>query len=51
MAKTDTYFGQTVLVTCSKDKKWYRCRADEKQIKEWDAFKDRNEEKNEHYCL
>ena len=35
-AKTDTYIGQTVLVIFTKDKKIYRCRADEKRIKELD---------------
>lgn len=33
-AKKDTYVGQTVLIMFTKEKKIYRCRAEEKQIKE-----------------
>lgn len=31
-AKKDTFVGNTVLVIYTKDKKIYRCRAEEKQI-------------------
>lgn len=33
-AKKDTFVGNTVLVMYTKDKKIYRCRAEEKKIKE-----------------
>lgn len=34
VAKKDTFVGNTVLVMYTKDKKIYRCRAEEKKIKE-----------------
>lgn len=34
VAKKDTFVGNTVLVIYTKDKKIYRCRAEEKKIKE-----------------
>ena len=34
VAKKDTFLGNTVLVMYTKDKKIYRCRAEEKKIKE-----------------
>lgn len=34
VAKKDTFVGNTVLVMITKDKKIYRCRAEEKQIKD-----------------